>query len=109
MPPSPVRKILRRWNLPWVRLNIVTEKNFDILFSIHGLGHASNGIMAVSAFTFERVWEGDHSDTINLRKACTDLFQFNYAEEKENILNRFSDWLESALAIAMAEWSQAVL
>ncbi|MBI3598193.1 MAG: hypothetical protein HY201_01885, partial [Nitrospirae bacterium] len=35
-----------------------------------------------------------------------ELFQFNYIESLESTEKRFKDWLELAIAIALAEWKR---
>lgn len=93
----------------WVRLTIKTEENFEFVVSIHAYGHKDNGIMAVSAFTAKRVsTEDGPSEPINIRPACTDLYQFNYAEPISNTKTRFKEWLEDSLAIALAEWKNQI-
>jgi Fic family protein len=90
----------------WVRLTISTETNFEYVISFHGYGHGDTGLLAVSAFTAQKLPrdDGDGSDFVNIQPAITDVFQFNYAEPLESIKNRFSDWLESSLAMALGEW-----
>lgn len=93
----------------WIKMNIFTEKNFEIVFSVHGYGHINSGIMAISAFTSQRIPDEDGKiEVLNTSPACTDLFQFNYAESKENIEKRFDEWLESSIAIALAEWNRTL-
>lgn len=92
----------------WVKLTINTEKKFEIVFSIHGYGHISNGIMAVSSFTAERVRGEETTDVVNLVPACLDLFQFNYIESQENTLKRFEEWLEASAAIGLATWNKTI-
>jgi Fic family protein len=94
----------------WVRLSIVGSKPFEFVVSFHGYGYGNNGIMVASAFTFQKVPKSDEEgvDVVNLQAACTDLFQFNYAEKEDSTKKRFRDWLESSLAIALAEWKRGL-
>jgi len=90
----------------WVRLSIHTAFNFEIVCSIHGYGHGKTGLMAATLFSALRVEkEGGGTEVAETRPACTDHFQFNYAEADESISTRFHDWLEHSLPIALAEWS----
>jgi len=62
-----------------------------------------------SAFTYIKApREGGGLEPVSLHPAATDLFQFNYAESYESTLKRFSEWLESSIAIAMAEWKRSL-
>lgn len=89
----------------WVQLGIVTDTVFELVVSFHGYGHGANGVLAASAFTALRVeQEGGTTRPINTIPASTDLFQFNYAEEDTSIENRFIDWLDHVIAIALGEW-----
>jgi len=93
----------------WVRLTITTEATFDYVLSIHGYGPSATGLLAISAFTYIKApKEEGGSESINLHPASTDLFQFNYVEPIESTRTRFTEWLESSLAIALAEWKKTL-
>lgn len=93
----------------WLRLSIHTEEHFEFVVSIHGYGHTDNGIMAASAFTTRRIEkEGGGTEPVNIQPATTDIFQFNYAETLDSTKQRFEEWLESSLAIALAEWKRQI-
>ncbi len=93
----------------WVRLSIYTEENFEFIVSIHGYGHGDSGVMAASALTTRRVKKEDGiTEPINVQPAATDLFQFNYAEPLDSAKERYAEWLESTLAIALAEWKMQI-
>jgi Fic family protein len=93
----------------WLRITIATDERFEIVVSIHGYGHGDTGIMAASAFTDRRVEkEGGGTEFVDVQPACVDLFQFNYAEPRDSTVERFNDWLESALAIALGEWQRLI-
>jgi hypothetical protein len=51
---------------------------------------------------------GKYFAQVSLHPAATDLFQFNYAETYESTQKRFAEWLESSLAIALAEWKRSL-
>jgi Fic family protein len=93
----------------WVRITISTEQDFDYVISFHGYGSGDSGIMAASAFTYiKAIREDGGTEPVDLHPAATDLFQFNYAESIESTASRFSEWLDSSLAIAMAEWKRTL-
>jgi len=65
--------------------------------------------MAASALTDRRVEkEEGGTEPIGVQPASVELFQFNYAESPESTTDRFKDWLESALAIALGEWKRLI-
>ncbi len=93
----------------WVRLTLTTEQEFDYVVSLHGYGPGESGILAVSAFTYVKAAREDGgTETVNLHPAATDLFQFNYIEPYESTKRRFTEWLESSMAIALAEWKRSL-
>ena len=93
----------------WLRLSIHTNQTFDYVLSIHGLGPGDSGILVISAFTYVRALkEAGGTETVNLHPASTDLFQFNYADSQESIAKRFEEWIESSIAIALAEWKRTI-
>lgn len=93
----------------WISLCITTSQRFEYVLSVHGYGSGDSGILAVTAFTDVRAPSEEGSrEPVNLRPAAPDLFQFNYAEPIESIENRFKEWLESSLAMALAEWQRSI-
>lgn len=93
----------------WVRLLITTGEIFDYVISIHGYGASGTGLLAASAFTYIKVpKEEGGTEPVNLHPASTDLFQFNYIEAYSSTEKRFAEWLESSLAIALAEWKKSL-
>jgi fido (protein-threonine AMPylation protein) len=93
----------------WVRASITTETTFEYVLSFHGYGAGDTGLLAVSAFSYLRApREEGGSELVNLQSASTDLFQFNYVESYESTEKRFLEWLESSLAIALAEWNKSI-
>jgi hypothetical protein len=90
-------------------LTISTEQDFDYVISLHGYGPGDSGIMSASAFTYiKAIREDGGTEPVDLHPAATDLFQFNYAESFESTSARYAEWLESSLAIAMAEWKRTL-
>ena len=93
----------------WVRATIITEETFEYVLSFHGYGSGDTGLLAISAFTNQKVQREDGgTESINLQPAATDLFQFNFVEAYETTEKRFHEWLESSLAIALAEWKKTI-
>ena len=93
----------------WVRLTIETDQEFDYVVSFHGYGPGNTGILAASAFSYVKAPREDGgTEAVGLHPAATDLFQFNYIEPYESTGKRFSEWLESSIAIALAEWKRSL-
>lgn len=95
----------------WTRLVIFTDKIFEIVFSIHGHGHGDNGVMVVTGFTFEKIPSEDSksgTESTNTKPCSQEIFQFNYLESEENTINRFNEWVDDSVTIALAEWQQTI-
>ncbi len=93
----------------WARITLTTDHDFDFVVSFHGYGPGETGILAASAFTYVKAPREDGgTEPISLHPAATELFQFNYAESFDSTEKRFADWLEGAMAIAMAEWKRSL-
>lgn len=93
----------------WVRATLTTQQDFDYIVSFHGYGPGNTGILVASAFTYLKVPREDGgTESVSLRPAATDLFQFNYIESYDSTAQRFNEWLESSTAIALAEWKRSL-
>ena len=92
----------------WASLVIHTETSFEMIISFHGYGPSYNGILAASAFTFQRISHEDGSTEYTGVSPCADLFQFNYAESVASTETRFKVWLDDALAIGLGEWQRSL-
>lgn len=93
----------------WLRLTLVTEHEFDFVIAFHGYGSGDTGILAASSFAFLKVpAEEGRIETVELHPTCADLFQFNYIESYESTEKRFLEWLESSIAIGLAEWKRSL-
>ncbi|TLD46526.1 MAG: hypothetical protein FAZ92_01184 [Accumulibacter sp.] len=91
----------------WVRITLATDQEFDYVVAFHGYGPGDSGILAASAFTYLKAPREDGgTEFVSLHPAATDLFQFNYIEPYDSTQKRFAEWLESSLAIALAEWKR---
>ena len=93
----------------WSRITLTTAQDFDYVVSFHGYGPGSTGVLVASAFTYVKAQREDGGiEPVNLHPAATDLFQFNYVEPYASTEQRFAEWLESSIAIALAEWKRSL-
>ena len=92
----------------WARLIVYTSSIFEIVFSVHGYGHESNGVMVVSGFTFEKIVSEEGTEVTNINPSHPDLFQFNYLEKEENIIIRFDEWFDEAMTFSLATWQKTL-
>jgi Fic family protein len=93
----------------WARLVISTQTLFEIVVSLHGYGSERSGVIVASALSFQRLPnDEDKSDVVDVRPVCPELFQFNYAEPTASVKERFSQWLETSLAVGLTEWKRSI-
>ncbi len=93
----------------WACIEIRTSEVFEIVISIHSFGYNGIGIMAALALTTRRLLSGeDISEPVEVRPACTEHFQFNYAEPFESTKSRFENWLADSLVIALEDWKKQI-
>jgi Fic family protein len=90
----------------WVQLKINEERMTNIVFSFHSLGFEFSGIMAVSAFLEFRDEIEDSQGTSfeGPYRVCEDIFQFTYSDDIQSIEDKFQNWLNDSIVIALAQW-----
>jgi len=101
----------RTWYRSWVLLDIRTTERFELLISFHGVGHEFQGVLVASAMTFRRLLsdeETKHGEIVDAQPACTEVFQFNYAEKRDETRDRFRGWLTEVFAIALEQWRRSL-
>ena len=89
----------------WTRLVLRSNTQAEILLSIHGIGHEYRGLLGCS-LTFFRRMETDQGDreVSDTTTVCTEVFQINYVEDTQSILQRFDGWLDEGLFAALEVW-----
>ena len=61
--------------------------------------------MAVSALLDFRVEEETAEASYDGPYAmCSNIFQFSYEDEENQLLNRYKDWLEETILIGLEQW-----
>ncbi len=93
----------------WSQLVISVNTSTMLLISFHSLGHEYRGLLVCSACAYHRdeADEGDRS--ISDIQALTDSpFQFSYADEEENLVERFRPWLEDAIVTGLEYWNKSL-
>jgi len=91
----------------WCRLHIVEDRHNHIVVSFHGFGRNFNGIMAASAFSYEREEDEDgERKNINVHKICGELFKFSYDEDFLEIELKFKYWLNNTISAGLEYWKE---
>ncbi len=89
----------------WIQMQVKEERLAKLTFSFHGLGYEFSGIMAVSAFLEFRT-DNENSDAAaeGPYTICTNIFQFSYRDDFEQLLKRYKPWLEETILIGLEQW-----
>lgn len=98
------------WNYhTWIQLVINVKTSTTILLSFHVLGHEYRGLLVCTACAYHRddSEEGEHN--LNDIQSLTDSpFQFSYADEEENLTERFKQWLEGVILTGLEYWNKSI-
>ena len=86
----------------WVRLDMRDHIHGVFLLAFHGYGRDFNGLLACSAFWFEKIQSVDtKSDTTNPERLNAEPFIINYRERIEIARARFNQWLDECATRAV--------
>ncbi len=93
----------------WVRLHLQGETAADVLVSLTGIGREFRGLVGVSLcfFRWEETGDGERR-VADVTAAADELFQINYKEPEEAILDRFDRWLDRGMVRALETWRQTL-
>lgn len=93
----------------WLQLIIDAGSSTIILLSFHVVGREYRGLLACSACAFHKDNTEENERSISEIQSLTDtLFQFSYADEKNNLVERFQKWLEEALINGLEYWNNSL-
>jgi Fic family protein len=103
-------------NLPvyrsWSSLSIRTAVQTRLVISLHGLGPAPLGLLAVSAFLGSLDTDKANvnaSEQFEHTVVCSEVFQCGVSESMQSLDQRFGIWLEETLVIALEQWRRMEL
>ncbi len=92
----------------WIQLVIDIERPTMILISFHVVGYEYRGLLACSASAYHRD-DDEGSRSINEIQALSDtLFQFSYADSQDNLVQRYKQWLETAIVSGLEYWNKSL-
>jgi Fic family protein len=98
----------------WIALKVDTKSRTEILFSFHGLGRAV-GTLVCSGMIFTRqIASGvdgvataeNKPETVisEVKPICEAPFAFSHAQNPNEVLKRFQEWLEQCVVRGLDEW-----
>jgi hypothetical protein len=93
----------------WIQLIINVETSMTILLSFHVLGHEYRGLLVCSACAYYRDNTEEGERNISEIQALTDSpFQFSYADDEGNLIERFKQWLEDVILTGLEYWNKSL-
>jgi fido (protein-threonine AMPylation protein) len=93
----------------WIQLVINVETSTTLLISFHVLGHEYRGLLVCNACAYHRDDSEEGERNISDIQTLTDSpFQFSYADEGENLVKRFQQWLEDAILTGLEYWNKSI-
>ncbi|MDJ0659940.1 MAG: Fic family protein [Crocosphaera sp.] len=93
----------------WVQLVIDVQTSTTILLSFHVLGHEYLGLLVCTACAYHRDNSDDGERNISDIQPLTDSpFQFSYADEEQNLIERFKQWLEDVIVTGLDYWNKSI-
>jgi len=93
----------------WIQLVIDVERPTMILVSFHVLGYEYHGLLACSVCAYHRDLTDDEEKNVSEVQALTDSpFQFSYADQQENLVQRYKQWLEAAIVSGLEYWNKSL-
>ncbi|MGC1393711.1 MAG: Fic family protein [Coleofasciculaceae cyanobacterium] len=99
---------LRKYHT-WIQLVINVESSTTLLLSFHVLGHEYRGLLVCTACAYHRDDSEEGERNISDIQSLTDSpFQFSYADEKENLIERFNQWLEDIILNGLEYWNKSI-
>lgn len=93
----------------WSALGIATEQRTEILFSFHGIGHETSGILGCSAMAYIREKTEDGGSSIGpVTPLDTEPFEFTYLDKSADVRKRFQRWLDTRVVAGLDYWQKNI-
>jgi Fic family protein len=100
----------------WIQLVINVETSTTLLLSFHVFGHEYRGLLVCTACAYHRDRDdSSNEDERNISSIISDVksltdspFQFSYADEEENLIGRFKQWLEDIILVGLEYWNKSI-
>lgn len=93
----------------WIQLVINVETSTMLLLSFHVLGHEYRGLLVCTACAYHRDdSEEDKSNISDIESLTDSPFQFSYADEEDNLIERFKQWLEDVILTGLEYWNKSI-
>ncbi len=97
----------------WAALNLKTDGRYEILVSIHGMGHEFAGLLVATACLAKRDRSGDGDGpggtlVTKVRPLCERPFQISYKEDPADARTRFDRWINDVVVQGLLAWQEEI-
>lgn len=94
----------------WIKLTIDVGTPTVILVSFHVLGHNYIGLLVCSACAYhkDKTDEGDRTIVNDVQSLSDSPFQFSYADDETDLMERFKQWLEDVIVAGLDYWNDSI-
>ena len=85
------------------------EQRTEILFSFHGIGHETSGILGCSAMFYTKQKDEEGETVIGPVSPLSDEpFVFTYLEDPTEVQRTFRKWLDRCVVSGMDHWQKGL-
>ena len=96
-----------RFYQAWAAMAIVMEQRAEVLFSFHGIGHETSGILGCSAMFYTKQQDKKGETVIGPVSPLSDEpFVFTYLEDPTEVQRTFRKWLDRCVVSGMDRWQK---
>lgn len=93
----------------WALLAIVTSQRVEILFSFHGIGGNSDGLLVCSAMAYSKQsTEDGHTQIGEVLPLMDEPFYFTYQQDPKEVIDRFGKWVDNAILNGLDYWRKSL-
>ncbi len=91
----------------WAAMAIVMEQRAEVLFSFHGIGHETSGILGCSAMFYTKQKDEEGETVIGpVSPLADEPFVFTYLEDPTEVQRTFRKWLDRCVVSGMDRWQK---
>lgn len=97
----------------WVTLNLKADSQYEILVSIHGMGHEFAGLLVATACLAKKERSGDGDEpggtlVTKVQPVCKRPFQISYKEDVADARTRFDRWINDVVVQGLLAWQEEI-
>jgi hypothetical protein len=98
-----------RFYQAWAAMAIVMEQRAEVLFSFHGIGHETSGILGCSSM-FSTKQQDEEGQTVigPVSPLANEPFVFTYLEDQTEVQHTFRKWLDRCVVSGMDHWQKGL-